>query len=147
MRELTERFGPIASEDAVLAIHPGARRGHAVPRSKTPLSRRDLLRRVRGMAPTGSVMALELDSLPGSPVEPEAYDFILCAGIESFDPEMLDAAADAIQRSLRPGGHLLIRIISTQGRPASATTVLVTLLRAGLEVTDTVAEPPCSIAA
>src|SRR5262249_26375497 len=119
VRELTERFGPIAAEDGVLAINPGGRRSLAVPRSKTPLSRRDLLRRARRKTQPGRVRGLELDSLLRSAVEQEAYEFVLCAGIESYDPEVLGDAADAIQRSLRPGGHLLIRIMPTQGGPSA----------------------------
>jgi hypothetical protein len=42
-----------------------------------------------------------------------------------------------IQRSLRPGAFLLIRVPTASHPSVSATTILVALLRAGLEVVDT----------
>jgi hypothetical protein len=102
-----------------------------------------VLRKLRRRRPSTSFVTVrDLDAWLGSVTNPEAYDFIICAGIEQIEVERLDHAADAIQRSLRPGGHLLIRIMSPPA-PASGTTILVTLLRAGLEVIDSVSDSAC----
>jgi Polysaccharide deacetylase len=139
--ELAQRFGPITPEDAVLAVCPDTQvQADVVPRSRQAMSRRQLLRRLKETEPASSVTSLDFDALLQSATEPEAYDFIICTDIGEVEPEHLDHAADLIQRSLRPGGFLLVRIMRAASPPASVTTILLALLRAGLEVTDVVQE-------
>ena len=108
---------------------------------KRRMSRRQILRRLKHRAPsTAPITALDLDAWLGSEVEREAYDFVICAGIEQVELADLDLAADAIHRSLRPGGSLLIRAMLAPPPMASRTTILLTLMRAGLEVIDSVSD-------
>jgi SAM-dependent methyltransferase len=140
VQELAERFGPLPPGDRILAVgSEGSLRANAIPWLAPMVSRRQMLRKLKNRAPsTSAVTALDLDTWLGSAITPEAYDFIICSGLAQIELERLDLAADVIQRSLGPGGHLLVRTVAAPAPLASATTILVTLLRAGLEVIDSV---------
>jgi hypothetical protein len=115
--ELADRFAPILPEDAVLVICPAA------------LHEADSLE--------SQTASLDPEVLLRSAPEAEAFDFIIWTGIRDLAVERLEIAVDAVARSLRPGGFLLIRVPLAPARPPSPTTIVVSLLRAGLEVIET----------
>jgi hypothetical protein len=115
--DLLSRFPVIAEGDDVLEIT--GTEGSAA----TEISTEDV---------TAATAAAE--SLVDGTVEPESSDVILChETLERIDLGRLDAASRALYKTLRPGGHLLLRVARENAGPATDTTILVSLLRAGLE--------------
>jgi hypothetical protein len=74
---------------------------------------------------------------PQPAVEPLAkwVDVATVAFPSKIDPALLPAVAGELYESLRPGGELLLRMVDNPA-PASRTTVLLALMRAGLEILD-----------
>jgi predicted methyltransferase len=67
-------------------------------------------------------------------LEPESSDVIVCSlTLERIEPERLDDAARTVYGALRPGGQLLLGVAADGAGIATGTTILVSLLRAGLE--------------
>jgi hypothetical protein len=82
-----------------------------------------------------NVTTAQPSALVQGELEPESSDVILChETLERIDIERLDDASRDLYRALRPGGHLLLRIGPEGAGPATETTILVSLLRCGLEV-------------
>jgi hypothetical protein len=82
-----------------------------------------------------TVRTVPPEKLADDSVEPDSCDVILCSGVlDRLELERLDDACRALFRALRPGGQLLLRIGGDGEGRASTATILVGLLRAGLEV-------------
>jgi hypothetical protein len=80
-----------------------------------------------------TVTSADPGTLADDGLEPESADVIVCPGaLDRIELERLGDACRALHRGLRPGGQLLLRV-DGKGR-ASAATIMVGLLRAGLEV-------------
>jgi hypothetical protein len=75
------------------------------------------------------------ETLAEGSLESDSSDVIICdETLERIEPERLENATAALYRALRPGGNLLLRIERGSPSVATDTTILVSLLRAGLEV-------------
>jgi len=82
-----------------------------------------------------TVATADPGSLADGSIEPDSCDVIVCEEVlERIDPELLAAAAGTLFRALRPGELLLLGIGPAGDRLATDTTIVVSLLRAGLEV-------------
>jgi len=115
--DLLSRFPVVVAGDDVLEIRPSAN-------GETEIPLEDIT------ATTATPETLAEGSL-----EPESSDVILCREtLERIEPERLGDAALALYRALRPGGYLLLGIESQSPGAATDTTILVSLLRAGLEM-------------
>jgi hypothetical protein len=82
-----------------------------------------------------TLVTAQPEALAEGSVEGESCDVILCEQtLERIELERLDDASRELYRALRPGGHLLLGIGQQDARHATETTILVGLLRGGLEV-------------
>ena len=70
-----------------------------------------MLRRLRESPALSPLTAsLDREELLRSAPEPQTFDFVICSGLDEIGVERLEVVADMIQRSLRPGGFLLLRV-------------------------------------
>jgi len=84
-----------------------------------------------------SVTPLAPDALADGSLEADSCDVIICHGaLERLEPEQLQEAGRSLYRALRPGGQLLLGLASDRPGLATDATILVALLRAGLEVVE-----------
>jgi SAM-dependent methyltransferase len=114
--ELLSRFAVVAAGDDVLEIKPSEDAATEIPLDDVTVT-------------TATPATLAEGSL-----EPESCDVIIChETLERIEPERLEDAGRTLYRALRPGGQLLIGIAGDAGGIATDTTILVSLLRAGLE--------------
>jgi hypothetical protein len=75
------------------------------------------------------------EALAEGALEPNSCDVIVCDEVlDHIELERLDDACRALYRALRPAGQLLLRVQDGHPGLASTGTILVGLLRAGLEV-------------
>jgi SAM-dependent methyltransferase len=74
------------------------------------------------------------EDLGAGRLEEQSADVVVCSALARVELERLEPACAALYRALRPGGQLLLHIGQEGAGLASPTTVLVGLLRAGLEV-------------
>jgi hypothetical protein len=81
-----------------------------------------------------TVTAATPETLAEVSLEPDSSDVIIChETLQRIEPERLEDAARAVYAALRPGGHFLLRTEREGSGLATDTTILVSLLRAGLE--------------
>lgn len=114
--DLLSRFAVVAAGDAVLEIKPSEDGATEIPMEDVTVT----------TATPGTLVEGSL--------EPDSCDVIIChEAFERIEPERLADAARALYRALRPGGQLLLRIERDGAGVATETTILVNLLRAGLE--------------
>jgi peptidoglycan/xylan/chitin deacetylase (PgdA/CDA1 family) len=115
--ELLSRFAVVAAGDAVVEIKPSEDGAAEIPMEDV------------------TVTTATPGTLVEGALEPHSCDVIICHGtLERIEPERLADAARALYRVLRPGGQLLLRIAGDGAGIATETTILVSLLRAGLEM-------------
>ncbi len=118
--DLLARFDVIAAGDDVLEVRSSD------SDEATEISEEDV-----------TALAVSRDALVEGTLDEESCDVMLCrAPLGAIELERLDDATRAIYRTLRPGGNLLLGAGEGDG-PATETTVVVSLLRAGLEVVAT----------
>jgi hypothetical protein len=114
--ELLSRFAVVAAGDDVLEIRPPEYAATEIPLDDVTVS-------------TATPGTLAEGSL-----EPDTCDVIIChETLERIELERLEDAARVLYGALRPGGQLLLGIVGDGGGIATDTTILVSLLRAGLE--------------
>jgi SAM-dependent methyltransferase len=115
--DLFSRFAVVTAGDDVLEIKPSEGGTTEIPLDDVTVT-------------TATPGALAEGSL-----EPDSCDVIVChEALEQIEPERLEDATRALYRTLRPGGQLLLRTAGDGGGIATDATILVSLLRAGLEV-------------
>jgi peptidoglycan/xylan/chitin deacetylase (PgdA/CDA1 family) len=116
--DLVERFDAIAPGDAVLVISSGGDAGSG-----------------QMEAVHGTITTATPEELGAGRLEERSADVIVCsAALAEVELERLESACGALYRALRPGGQLLLAIGPKGAGLASPTTILVGLLRSGLEV-------------
>ena len=115
--ELLSRFAVVVAGDDVLEIKPSEDDATEIPLDDVTVT----------TATPGTVAEGSL--------EPDSSDVIACRlTFERIEPERLEDAARTVYRALRPGGQLLLEVAADGAGIATPTTILVSLLRAGLEV-------------
>jgi hypothetical protein len=82
-----------------------------------------------------TVTTADSEALAEGAIEADSCDVIVCDEIlELIELERLEDASRTLFRALRPGGQLLLEVGPAGAGLATDTTILVSLLRAGLEV-------------
>jgi peptidoglycan/xylan/chitin deacetylase (PgdA/CDA1 family) len=118
--DLLSRFALVVAGDDVLEIKPSEEGVTEIPLDDVTVT----------TATPGTVAEGSL--------EPDSSDVIVCPlTFEGLEPERLADAALTVYRALRPGGQLLLAVSADGTGIATGTTILVSLLRAGLEVVAT----------
>jgi hypothetical protein len=85
-----------------------------------------------------TVTTVAPEAMTDGTLEADSCDVIVCdRALERLEPELLEEAGRSLYRALRPGGQLLLALEGDGARPATDATILVSLLRAGLEVVET----------
>jgi hypothetical protein len=111
------RFEVVAPGDDVLEIRPSEQ-------GATEIAIEDV-----------TVTTADAEALAVGAIEADSYDVIVCDEIlERIELERLEDASRVLFRALRPGGQLLLEVGPAGAGLATDTTILVSLLRAGLEV-------------
>jgi SAM-dependent methyltransferase len=115
--DLLSRFAVVVAGDDVLEIKPSEDGATEIPFDDVTVT----------TATPGTVAEGSLD--------PDSSDVIVCSlALERIEPERLEDAARTVYGALRPGGQLLLGVAAGGAGIATGTTILVSLLRAGLEV-------------
>jgi SAM-dependent methyltransferase len=115
--DLLSRFAVVVAGDDVLEIKPSEDGATEIPLDDVTVT----------TATPGTVAEGSL--------EPDSSDVIVCSlTLERIEPERLEDAARTVYGALRPGGQLLLGVAADGAGIATGTTILVSLLRAGLEV-------------
>jgi hypothetical protein len=114
--DLLTRFAVVVAGDDVLEIKPSEDGATEIPLDDVTVT----------TATPGTVAEGSL--------EPDSSDVIVCSlTLERIEPERLEDAARTVYGALRPGGQLLLGVAADGAGIATGTTILVSLLRAGLE--------------